>query len=295
MEFSNLGRSYTYADLCQDISNLQSEYPFIEVITIGRSVEGRNLWAIGMGNGPKQVHLSGGMHANEWITTPLLMKFCIDYSRALQTGEPIGGWSVQQISRSSTIWVTPSVNPDGAVLVQQGLPEDHPLRQEVLKINRGSNNFRGWKSNIRGVDLNHQFPANWAVQAAASPKNPAPRDHAGPRALSEPEARAVADFTLEKDFALVTVLHSQGEVIYWGYKGYEPASAGTLAEELGALSGYQPVRYAGTHAGYKDWFIQEFRRPGFTIEVGRGVNPLPLSALPGIYSKIYRALLWCAK
>jgi g-D-glutamyl-meso-diaminopimelate peptidase len=295
MDVSKLGSSYTYEDLCADVAKLQGMYPFVEVITIGRSVEGRNIWALGMGSGPKLVHLSGGMHANEWITTPLLMKLCFDYCNALNTNQPIWGYMAKEIAKGSTIWVTPSVNPDGANLVQKGIAEDNPLRQEVLRINGGSKSFSNWKSNIRGVDLNHQFPANWKLQAAASPKNPSPRDHAGPCALSEPESLALANFTREKNFALVAAFHSQGEVIYWGYKGYEPTDAGTLAQELGAISGYRPIRYAGTHAGYKDWFIQDFRRPGFTIEVGRGANPLSLSTLPAIYNKLAKALLWMAK
>ena len=41
--------------------------------------------------------------------------------------------------------------------------------------------------------------------------------------------------------------------------------------------------YASSFAGYKDWFIQNFRRPGYTIEVGSGTNPLPLSQFEEIY------------
>ena len=56
-----------------------------------------------------------------------------------------------------------------------------------------------------------------------------------------------------------------------------------IAREFARVSGYQAVRYIDSHAGYKDWFIQEFRRPGFTIELGEGVNPLPISQFDEIY------------
>ena len=39
--------------------------------------------------------------------------------------------------------------------------------------------------------------------------------------------------------------------------------------------------------GFKDWFIEAFRRPGFTIEVGKGRNPLPFGQLPAIESKVF--------
>jgi len=43
--------------------------------------------------------------------------------------------------------------------------------------------------------------------------------------------------------------------------------------------------YASGFAGYKDWFLKEFYRPGYTIECGLGTNPLPISQLERIYSE----------
>ena len=51
------------------------------------------------------------------------------------------------------------------------------------------------------------------------------------------------------------------------------------------MSGYavEETPYGSGFAGYKDWFIQEYNLPGYTIEAGRGQNPLPLSQLSEIY------------
>ena len=38
-------------------------------------------------------------------------------------------------------------------------------------------------------------------------------------------------------------------------------------------------------AGYKDWMIDRFAANAFTIEAGRGVNPLPIDALPTLYAE----------
>ena len=59
-----------------------------------------------------------------------------------------------------------------------------------------------------------------------------------------------------------------------------------IARQFAAVSGYAvaDTPYASGHAGYKDWFIQDYRRPGFTIEAGSGENPLPLSQFPDIWS-----------
>ncbi|HWJ03587.1 MAG TPA: M14 family metallocarboxypeptidase [Verrucomicrobiae bacterium] len=289
------GDKYPWHCLCRDIAKLAEQYPFVEIHSIGRSVEGRNLWAIRLGTGPRQIFYMAGLHANEWLTTPLLMNYCFDYCESLQNRKPVAGFNVEEIFDHSTIWVAPAMNPDGAELVQCGISQENPYYESVLNINGGSVDFRGWKANIWGIDLNHQFPANWALQAANSPRNPSARDHAGAGPLSEPEALALAEFTKQQDFAMVLAFHSQGEIIYWGYRRLEPPASSTIAKNMSALTGYQSVPYAGTHAGYKDWFIQDWRRPGFTIEVGRGVNPLPGGMLPVIYRKLIKLLFWCGK
>lgn len=64
-----------------------------------------------------------------------------------------------------------------------------------------------------------------------------------------------------------------------------------MAWKLGQVSGYQPVKLTGSDAGYKDWFIQQFRRPGFTVEAGYGENPLPMSQFDRIYVELQPLLL----
>lgn len=43
------------------------------------------------------------------------------------------------------------------------------------------------------------------------------------------------------------------------------------------------VPYNSSFAGYKDWFIQDYNRPGYTIEAGLGENPLPITQFDEIY------------
>ena len=84
---------------------------------------------------------------------------------------------------------------------------------------------------------------------------------------------------------MAIALHTQGEVIYWRYQGMEPPQARHYAECFAAASGYalDDAPEASSFAGYKDWFIQDFGRPGFTIECGEGENPLPVSQFGEIY------------
>lgn len=43
--------------------------------------------------------------------------------------------------------------------------------------------------------------------------------------------------------------------------------------------------------GFKDWFISEFCRPGFTIELGLGKNPLPAADAAKINEQVKEMLM----
>jgi g-D-glutamyl-meso-diaminopimelate peptidase len=275
---------YDYAQLQKDIQTLKSHFPFIQVKTIGHSVEGKNIEEITIGKGTKNVHMNASFHANEWITTLVLMSFLNTYLLSLTNSQPIRGINMMPLYQSVKLSIVPMVNPDGVDLVLNGPPA--ALRDKLLTINNGSTNFSGWKANIRGVDLNNQFPANWEIEKERKePKSPAPRDYPGDAPLTEPETKAMAALAKSNQFNRLVAFHTQGKEFYWGYEGLESPESRIFATEFERVSGYRGIQYIDSHAGYKDWFIQEFQKPGFTIELGLGVNPLPLSQFDEIYSE----------
>ncbi|NME99271.1 M14 family metallopeptidase [Aneurinibacillus aneurinilyticus] len=282
---------YTPYDLTRDAAALQERYPFLQMETIGYSVAGKPLQAIRLGSGRKEVFYSGAWHANEWITASVLMKFVEDMAQAYAEKEKLRGYDIEEIWDQFSIWIVPMVNPDGVELSALGIDYAHPYYHEVLSINNGSDNFTGWTANIRGVDLNHQWPALWEEEAKTSPQAPFPRHYGGPYPLSEPEAYAVYEFTKNHDFMGVLAYHSQGQVIFWGFQHMEPAGSEEIVRRMQILSTYTPVHTADSFAGYKDWFIQERRRPGYTIEVGVGVNPVPVAQFDSIYNQNQGILL----
>ncbi len=161
-----------------------------------------------------------------------------------------------------------------------------PIYLRTLSMNAPPVRFpEAWRANIRGVELNLQYPAGWEtakrLKYASGYTQPGPRDFVGPAPLSEPESRAVYDFSLRRNFRLALAYHTQGQVIYWKYQDYLPQGSYEIGLRLSELSGYTletTPDYSG-HAGYKDWFIAHYNRPAYTIEAGLGVNPLPLTHL----------------
>ncbi len=271
--------------LKKQIKILKKVYPFIQVDTIGHSVLGNPIQEIRIGKGLKKVHMNASFHANEWITTMVLMNLVNQYLISLTSRQSIRGINTLNLYNETELSIVPMVNPDGVDLVLNGPQTD--CREEVMKINEGSNEFVHWKANIKGVDLNNQFPANWEIeQERKIPKSPAPRDYPGMSSLSEPEAVAMADLIKNNQYDRILAFHTQGEEFYWGYEGFEPSESEILAKEFERVSGYRAIRNIDSHAGFKDWYIQEFKRPGFTIELGRGINPLPLSQFKDILQKV---------
>lgn len=272
---------------------LHARYPFITTGSIGQSIMGQELLYLAIGTGGTEVFYNAEHHANEWITTPLVLLFAEDYARAVAEDGEIDGISAAALYQSKKLYIVPAVNPDGMDLVTGGIP-DNDFYHEAVSIGQNYPSIpfpSGWKANIAGTDLNLNYPAGW--QKAKENKfaqgftSPAPRDFVGPAPLSAPESRAVYNFTIRHNFRLTLSYHTQGEVIYWKYLKYTPPRSYEIATALSDASGYalELTPYASGFAGYKDWFIQTYNLPGYTIEAGHGENPLPLSQLEEMYQK----------
>lgn len=284
---------YTYEETMKAIDRLLLYYPFVEKITIGNSVMGKEIPALKIGTGNTQVCYSGAFHANEWITVPVLLRFTEEFAAAVAAGEMLYGVEGRWLYRQMTCYIIPLLNPDGVDLVTGGLTEGSYYEQ-AKKIAAAYPDIPfpdGWKANIAGVDLNLQFPADWElakeIKFSQGYRSPAPRDYVGEAPLTAPESRAIYEFTLAHDFSLILAYHTQGEVIYWKYKDLEPPRSRQIADYFGRVSGYtvEETPVASGNAGYKDWFILQYDRPGYTIEAGYGENPLPMTDFPEIYRR----------
>ena len=275
------------------VKELTKKYSFLRLMEIGRSVMGKPLWCLSFGKGANRVFYSASHHANEYITTNLLLKFVDRLCSAYASGGSIHGESAKEIYDYCTLAVVPAVNPDGIDLVTGALRQGkyYDRAREIATSYPRFSFPDGWKANIEGIDLNLQYPAGWeqakANKYALGIVSPAPADFVGENPLSAPESRAVYDFTLRFDPDLILTYHTQGEVIYWKYLDQEPRSSYKIALIFSVLSGYsvETTPYASGFAGYKDWFIDAFDRPGYTIEAGKGINPLPLTQFDDIYNK----------
>ncbi len=279
--------------LCgETIQKLVEAYPFLRTEVLTTTAFGRPVQTLVIGNGERKVIYSAAHHANEWITTPVLLKFMEELAEAVQSGGTLFGVNAENIVNAATIYTVPMVDPDGVDLVTGAIEPGTLEYETAIRIADHFPNIPfpdGWKANLLGVDLNLQYPAGWLqareIKFAQGYDRPAPRDYVGRAPLNQRESIALADFTEEIDPTLVLAYHTQGKVIYWQFRDYEVPGARELGEEFARLSGYalEDTPYESSFAGYKDWFIQQWRRPGYTIEVGSGTSPLPLTQFDEIY------------
>ncbi|MBO5411569.1 MAG: hypothetical protein J6A38_00595 [Clostridia bacterium] len=231
-----------------------------EKTIIGRSTFGREIYAVKVGQGSPVGIAQYAMHGREFITAKLAME---QYKIGVQKG---------------SMWFIPLVNPDGALISQIGLDsvENEDDRAFLRTICKGET-FALWKANGRGVDLNVNFPAKWG-KGKKNVRIAGAENYIGNKPFSETETQALKTFTEKIRPDYTVSYHTKGEEIYWYF--YQsmrtcPRDKG-LASVLSASTGYTLAYAKGSVGGYKDWCIQRFQIPSFTIEAGADSFSHPL-------------------
>ena len=277
---------------------LRGRYGFLDAIPIGRSALGREIMGLVVGSGRERVLYAAAFHGQEWLTSLVLLRLCEDICDALEQEGCIADMDFRQALSGRSLILIPQVNPDGVEIALHGSDSAGEYASQVACL--GGDIHGKWQANARGVDINHNFNAGWEllgeIERAKGIDGPAPRQWRGPAPESEPETAAITGFCRRVRMRHVLALHSQGEEIYWRYGNHTPSRSRIMAEIMGATSGYKVADPEGlaSHGGFKDWFIDEMHRPGFTLEMGKGENPLPLRDFEEIYEKAQEMLLLAA-
>lgn len=280
--------------LIEWIDTLRKNYPEITPTVYGRSKAGRPIFLLSIGTGKENIFYSAGFHGSEWITVLTAMRFFEDIVISQREDKALNGYNFNKILKAKRLVFMPCVNPDGTEISINGF---HSAREYYTIVKSvGKNDHIHWNANAAGIDINHNFDAGWEklkqMELVQGIKTPSPTRFGGLAPESEPETRAVTTLCRQIDFSRAMALHSQGEEIYWEYGENTPAESRSMALKLAEKSGYTLVENSGlaSHGGFKDWFIDELKKPAFTIELGKGENPIPLRFFEGIYEKAFPML-----
>ncbi|WP_246942775.1 stalk domain-containing protein [Bacillus pinisoli] len=277
-------RLYNYEDMENDIKLLAEKYPdIVSYKVIGKSEYGRNIYAVALGKGESTVFFNGSHHAREWLTTNLNMYMLDKYAQMYTSNQTFGGYPVKRILDQTKIWFVPMVNPDGVTLQQEGLNAfPVSLHSSLIKMNEGSNDFRRWKANAKGVDLNRQYPAHWD-NIKNNFSYPRWSHHKGAAPISAVETKTIVNFTTQINPEIAVSYHSAGKILFWNFHQTGDWYKRDLeyAKKISSYTNYSLV-YPGPNpsgGGYTDWFIIKYKRPAFTPEIGNypGETNLPIS------------------
>ncbi|XP_069943469.1 carboxypeptidase B-like isoform X2 [Cherax quadricarinatus] len=214
-------------------------HPRVEVTSIGKSVEGRNIWlvhimpattcrggrsaAVMPRHHQRQKHyraakarsiwLEAGLHAREWISVSVALQLIHNMVRECSVG------------RAVHVYVVPMANPDGYVYTW--------THQRMWRKNRRRNHG----SNCDGVDLNRNWDFQFGVGASSSPCS---EIYQGPSSFSEPETQSLRDAMHQVNsvskLMLVLALHSYGQLLLYPF-GHttEPAPHTPAMRRLGNI------------------------------------------------------------
>lgn len=264
IDYSQLYNSKNfYESYIESLETLQKKYymmeHLLEVKDIGKSVNGRAIKAIVVGNPSSKIKITinATHHQKEYINTILVLNQ-IDYMLQMYLdNETFENQNVKDILANVQIWFIPLVNPDGLELFNNyrfnGI---NPKGYTIEDITRGNSN---------GVNLNRNYDANF-VQAESF----------GQYAFSEPETIALKNLHENETFDFAIAYHAAGNKIFWNYnqEGELYQKSLEIAKILGVRTGYplstDEKLIGADFGGYKDWLIIDKKIPAVTIETGTG-------------------------
>ena len=286
---------FDYSTNLRLFEELTVKFPFLKPRIQGRTSLGRGIFSLSVGSEKNSVLLAGGFHGSEWLTSLVLYLFTERLCRHISDGTLMCGVDIEKAFSQLGVTVIPCVNPDGVEIATHGVEGAKGLRHFIASV--GCEDYRKWNANALGVDINHNFNAGWdklrQMEREEGIDGPSPTRYGGKHAESEAETRTLTRLCRIKPFRSVMAIHSQGEELFWQYGDKTPKASGIMAKIISDSCGYKLVDNSGlySHGGFKDWFIDEFSLPGFTLEIGKGENPLPKEMLYEIYGRIEEALL----
>lgn len=176
----------------------------LERSVIGSSLQGRDIEAFGIGEGPVTIVLIGGIHTGIESESVHLVQDLRDHIED-NPGE---------LPRGMRVVFVPNANPDGYA--------------------------SGDRLNARGVDLNRNWPAdNWQPDAVHG----SGLVDGGSAPLSEPETRAVHDLLLELQPAFILSYHGYAGLLEDnGVSGNGQPGAFDLTRAYAGAADYEHIR-----------------------------------------------------
>ena len=197
--------------MVRKVNLLHGEAPFLNVQVIGRSLCGRGLFALRLGNPCGGALIVAGLRGGEGTAGAALLQWAQTVCRCVKTRLPLCGVDLARVLSQTGITLLPCLNPDGLEIFTRGAKGAGSLRPFVQTITQCG---VLWQANAAGVRLDRQFPCGFEAvaqqQKATCTDHPSADGFFGNAPLSEPETRALAAFCRSERFSRALLLE-EGE------------------------------------------------------------------------------------
>ena len=282
MEFS---KELDHKALLTELNDLARSYDIIKLSYLGKSILDKDIPLITLGDSQakKSVLYVSTHHASENITTSVLLSFIKEYITAYDNLKQVASINIRYLFKMRKIYIVPMLNPDGV---------DNPIKDRVVAYNQG-NDFSKWNANARGVDLNHNYNAGfdeYKIYERANNITAGKTKFSGEYPESEPETQALTNFIryIQDELKGILTFHTQGEEIYYKSNGKAPNDTEILSRHVSRMASYPLCDTEGSasYGGLTDWAINELNLPSYTLECGKGENPLDIKQAGSIYARL---------
>jgi len=260
-------------DLLRSMAAANSD--IASLFSIGKTVEGRDIWCLRLNSNAKGETPSskpgafflGNLHAREHLANEVPLLFAAWLLEHRNDAE------VKKYISSLDIYVVPMGNPDGAEYdIKTGNYQYY--RKNMAKNAGGS----------RGVDLNRNFDSWWCEAGASD--YPGADTYCGPKAFSEPESQHIKRF-MESRRNIKTHIsyHTYGSLILYPWGGSDENVADErdrnvfikAGDAMGRLTGYYSQKSSDMYVATgdsADWVYAATGAFAFTFELeGRNFYP----------------------
>lgn len=291
---------YSYDMMVNDLNKMKQTYPrLVKVQSIGTSLDGRTIYdvIVGSPNAPKKILIQAGIHGREYIVSTITMQQIDALLNGAANGGTFNGMQISDMLNKVCFHFVPMANPDGISISQFGeAGVKNQKFKEVMQSGYAMDVQTGraadadyatyltrWKSNAAGVDLNHNFAANWDEIVDAGYGRAV--GYKGSNPLSEPESKALATLANSNHFNATLSYHSTGSILYWDTANNQSAqSSYEIASLVRDISNYSIMGSVG-HGGFKDWIQKVSPIPSLTVEMGTSTCPVNFSEYPEIWQR----------
>lgn len=264
------------------IEALISKYPFLSVELCGRTAPGKGIFSLNIGNMTNSVILVAGLQGSDRLSCLLLFLFAERLCRSIKLSRSLCGVDMKKTLSQLGVTIIPCLNPDGIEISAHGSEGAGSMRKFVQSL--GLSDYSSYNANALGVDIERNFSPFFGNCSDDGV-------YAGEYPESQAETKALTRLCRLRHFRQCLELHTAGREIFWQHGCYAPSQASMMAKILADCCGYSlPCSTDYSSGNFKNWFIGEFNRPGFSIKAGKGDSPLPESKLYEVYAEIEEAL-----